>query len=1017
MSDELCRAAFEMTSVGMCLADPLTGRLRRVNRGFCELTGQHEKDLLDQPFTDLLPAADRAAFMQEFTRLREGQITKLQTEQRLLRPEGNAGDNLWCEITVNLLRDAAGQPLSLVAVLQDITLRKQAEETASHYRAQFEAVFGAMQDGVIVADMTGHFVLANEAAAHINAFPSVAEMQKNLAFYVDNFRLAQLDGQPVSVADWPINKVLRGESVQDWELHAWRRDTGQQWFMSFSGEPVRDPQGNQVLALIVLRDITKRKTAEEQLRQSEEKFRLFIEHHPAAVAMFDREMRYLAVSPRWLQDYGLTSDVIGRNYYDVFPEIPARWKEVHRRCLAGAVEKTEEERFERADGSAEWLKWEVRPWHDRSGAIGGLIIHSEDITARKLAEIKLHESEMRTASIIDSALDAIITVDAAQRIVLFNPAAERMFKCPAAEALGQALDQFIPARYRGPHQEHHQEFSHSGNQHRSMNQRGNVWGLRANGEEFQLEASISQVAVNGEPFFTFIARDVTQRKQDEAQLREQTAMLDQAREAILIRDLAGHIRFWNQGAVRVYGWQADEVQNRSVEELFYRGDTTQLQAALQQLLEKGEWSGEIRQFTKAGRELTIEAHWTLIQDEQGLPKSILAINNDVTEKKKLESQFLRAQRLESLGTLAGGIAHDLNNILAPVLMGVQMLQMKLTEPDVQRWLEVMHGNVQRGADLIKQILLFARGVQGERVPLQLKHLIKETVKILRETFPKAIEIKFSLPDELPLVSGDATQLHQVLMNLCVNARDAMSTGGQLRIEALPIVVDQQYTAFAPDMPLGQYIQITVSDTGTGIPNSLKDKIFDPFFTTKALGKGTGLGLSTVLGIVKSHLGFINVYSEPGKGAKFILYLPAHTPAGMLPTVARPLDWPTGHGELVMVVDDEASVREITRTTLETFDYRVLTAGDGAEALAVYVQNHAQIGAVLIDMMMPYMDGPSTIRALQKLNPQIKIIASSGLAEQDRLQELASLGVRHFLPKPYTADRLLKALADLFPPTP
>jgi two-component system cell cycle sensor histidine kinase/response regulator CckA len=314
--------------------------------------------------------------------------------------------------------------------------------------------------------------------------------------------------------------------------------------------------------------------------------------------------------------------------------------------------------------------------------------------------------------------------------------------------------------------------------------------------------------------------------------------------------------------------------------------------------------------------------------------------------------------------------------------------------------------------MVKQVLSFARGVEGERVALQPKHLIKEIVKILRETLPKSININFEIPDNLWIISADATQMHQVLMNLCVNARDAMPEGGSISIKAENVVVDENYARMHLEAKAGRFVQISVSDTGPGMPPEIQTRIFEPFFTTKDMSKGTGLGLSTALTIVKSHGGFINVYSELHKGTQFTLYLPALDMPGAIESVAVQTDLPLGSGELILVVDDEVSIREITRGTLETFGYTVLTASDGTEALAVYADKKNEIAVVLTDMVMPFMDGPATIRALRRMNPQVRIIAASGLGTGQRAGEGTLEGVAVFLNKPYTAEKLLKTLAQV-----
>src|SRR5581483_3743019 len=383
-----------------------------------------------------------------------------------------------------------------------------------------------------------------------------------------------------------------------------------------------------------------------------------------------------------------------------------------------------------------------------------------------------------------------------------------------------------------------------------------------------------------------------------------------------------------RGAERLYGWTAEEALGRHIRELQFRNAMQQFEEANRKVIEQGEWVGELPQRTKDGRKIITEGHWTLVGTPDRRPRSILVINADITEKKKLEAQYLRAQRMQSIGTLASGIAHDLNNVLSPILMAVRILQSRVHDESSRRMLSLLQANAERGGEMVRQVLSFARGVEGAHALLQPAHLIKEIVKILRETLPKNIEIRADLPADLWAVTGDATQIHQVLMNLCVNARDAMPDGGQVRVGAENVTLDEQYTRMNLDAHPGRYVLMTVADTGSGIPPEIINRIFDPFFTTKEQGKGTGLGLATVIGIVKSHGGFVNVYSEVGNGTKFSVYLPAGESGEAASPGAERQELPFGNGQLILVVDDESAIREITRETLEAFNYRVLTAGDG-----------------------------------------------------------------------------------------
>ena len=429
----------------------------------------------------------------------------------------------------------------------------------------------------------------------------------------------------------------------------------------------------------------------------------------------------------------------------------------------------------------------------------------------------------------------------------------------------------------------------------------------------------------------------------------------------------------------------------------------------------GDYDEEYRIIRPDGSLRWIRDRGFPIQDDFGTPYRGVGIAEDITERKLTEAALRRAQRLESLGTLASGIAHDFNNILTPILATAQLLPLKLPlDKQNQHLLKLIEDSAKRGADLVKQILAFARGVEGRRVPLQVRHVLSEVVQVARQTFPKAIEIHADFPiANLWTVAADATQLHQVFMNLCVNARDAMPNGGILSLAAENKLVDETCTRINPEARPGCYVAIAISDTGTGIPAEFLEQIFDPFFTTKEVGKGTGLGLSTVLGIVKNHGGFVKVYSEVGKGAQFKVYLPAIADAVNQP--AEELAFLTGNNELILIVEDEPLIQQVTQTSLEDYNYRTMIAKDGIEAIALYAELKHEIDLVLIDIMMPSMDGFTALRALQKLNSKVKAIVTSGLASNSQLAEATELGIEAVLPKPYTAKELLDTLHRVLHP--
>jgi PAS domain S-box-containing protein len=371
--------------------------------------------------------------------------------------------------------------------------------------------------------------------------------------------------------------------------------------------------------------------------------------------------------------------------------------------------------------------------------------------------------------------------------------------------------------------------------------------------------------------------DITTRKQADERIREQAALLDRAQEAISLNDMSQQIIYWNKGAERLYGWTPAEALGKNANDLLFQGDLAAPHEALRHLIRQGEWQGELNQITKTGHKLVIESRWTLLRDDRNEPKSILVINADITERKRLEAEYLRTQRVETIGALAGGIAHDLNNTLAPVLMGINLLRKEPLSPEMARMLELMDKSALRGSDMVKQILSFSRGVGGQLTAIDVRNLVEEMVRLAEKTFPRTIKILTALPENMARVRGNATQLHQVLLNLCVNARDAMPEGGTLTIEAANAMLDNKSLPAGRGLNPGAYVILKVSDTGHGIAPELLGRIFEPFFSTKELNRGTGLGLSTAVGIVKTHGGFLDVASGVGTGSTFKVGLPALPP--------------------------------------------------------------------------------------------------------------------------------------------
>jgi PAS domain S-box-containing protein len=503
------------------------------------------------------------------------------------------------------------------------------------------------------------------------------------------------------------------------------------------------------------------------------------------------------------------------------------------------------------------------------------------------------------------------------------------------------------------------------------------------------------------------------RHRAERELRDQANLLNQARDAIIVFAPNHRISFWNSGAERIFGWTALEAIGRTDEELLGDDPLLHLDHVRQAIRSQEEWEGEVPLRDRHSRPLTLACRFTVIRDEQARPQGRLVIATDVTEKRRIEEQFLRAQRLESIGMLAAGIAHDLNNVLAPILLAAPLLREHVSDPGDVPLLEALEKSGERGAALVRQILSFAHGADGGQQLVQPKHLMRDLAGFVAQTFPKTIELREHIPNNLWTVQANPTQLHQVILNLCVNARDAMPHGGTLGLSAENLHLDAETAAGIEGARPGAYVVITVEDSGSGIPPEILPRIWEPFFTTKAAGKGTGLGLSTVRGIVEGHAGFVSVRTAPGAGTAFRVHLPATDYENNQPGDGTAVELPPrGVGELILIVDDEPNVRQLTATILAQHGYQILTAADGHEALALFAPRPDEIRLVVTDLAMPGLDGAGLARVLRRLKPEVRVLLTSGMADERATGPTGESPAVPLLRKPFKAATLLHTVHEL-----
>ncbi len=959
-----------------------------------------------QNFLDLVHPDDRAAVDLAFNQsLGRQSVNSL--EHRLLMPDGRIK---FVEEQWQVFHDEHGRGRRVLGTCRDITDRKQAEEELRWKTAFLEAQVCASIDGIIVVDQQGRKILQNQRMVDIFQIPRQFAEDKDDS------------GQLQWVTSMTVNPEAFAARVHHLFTHP--EEIGRDEVELKDGtvldrysSPVVGKDGQYYGRIWTFRDITARKKNATALLESKRFLQSTLNALTSHIAILDEHGTIIEVNEAWNRfasenDFRGAHRGVGDNYLHLCDASTGRFSEEAALVAAGirAVMAGSQAEFhlEYPCHSSRDHRWFVV----RVTQFGGegpvrVVVAHENVTERKLAEDALRESEERFRQIAETIQEVFWITDTTKHQMLYiSPAYERIWgrSCASLQSNPQNwLESIHPDdRDRVLQAATTQQVAGSyDEEYRVIRPDGSLRWIR--------DRAFPVSNASGEIYRVVgVAQDITERKRSRDQLHEQASLLDKARDAILVRHFEHGITYWNKSAELLYGWTADEVRGRQTGELLYR-DQTAYEQAIAAVRSHGEWNGEIQQITKAGGLLLVEARWTLVRDEAGRPQAVLAINSDITEKKKLEQQFFRAQRMESIGTLAGGIAHDLNNVLAPILMSIELLRMTSRDERAKSVLSTIETSAKRGADMVKQILSFARGVEGERMVINVRHIIQDMQHLVKDTFPKEIVFRAQLDKELPLFSGDHTQVHQVLLNLCVNARDAMPNGGILTVTATSLRVDDHYAGMTPGSIPGLYLLVKVTDTGTGIPPEVVDKIFDPFFTTKEHGKGTGLGLSTVLSIVKSHGGFLNVYSEPGNGTTFSVCFPAmDAPEGAATRVQEDTH-PRGNDELILIVDDEASVRTITQQTLETYGYRVMVAADGTEAVALYSMHRTNIAVVVTDMMMPVMGGQATIQVLQRLNPDVKIIAASGLANDGSSARSAAMGVKHFLPKPFTAQTILTAL--------
>jgi two-component system, chemotaxis family, CheB/CheR fusion protein len=745
------------------------------------------------------------------------------------------------------------------------------------------------------------------------------------------------------------------------------------------------------------------------LSEREQLLQLFVEHSPAAIAMLDRDMRYIVVSRRWMTDYRVAQDsIIGLTHYEAFPEIPERWRRVHQRCLAGAVEHSDADWFPRQDGGFDWLRWEVRPWFTTGGAIGGIIIFSEIITDRIRAEEELLASERRTRGTLESMLEGCQIIDRNWRYSYVNPSAARQGKTTVDALVGRTMMEAYPGIETLPLFDMLQRCMYDRTPQQLENEFTFPDGSRG---WYELLCQPVEVGV------FILSLDITARKRAEEALRQSEtryrALVETTYDWVWEVDAEGRYTYASPKVLELLGYTPAEVIGRTPFDLMPADEAERLQAVFGDIVSRRTPFAALENTNrhKDGHLVVLETSGSPVFGSNGAFLGYRGMDRDITDRKELEANLRQAQKLDAVGQLAGGVAHDFNNVLSAISLEAELLRSNPTlDEDARHGLDEMLSEVQRAAGITRQLLLFSRRSAMTVKPVDVNQVVENLFKMLRRLIGEHITLTFEAAPRLPLIVGDAAMVDQMVMNLVVNARDAMPNGGHIIVRTAVEQIDRHLRSTGTATESSWFVRLTVADTGCGIDALTIKRIFEPFFTTKEAGRGTGLGLSTVHGIVAQHNGWIDVDSVPDAGTTFRVYLPVLTDAEDLKAEAQAASVVIGGQERVLVVEDEGTLRRLVARTLSKLGYAVFEAATGRDALAIWNEHGGQFDLLFTDMVMPEgVSGLELALQLRSLKPALKTIISSGYTKDLAFKQTALAGDMVYLPKPYDVSALAQVV--------
>ena len=992
-SEERYRMLFDSAGDAIFVLD-IKGRFLDVNEVTCQRLGYSREELFGLTPRDIDSPESAARVPERLEKIRQQKQFSFETEQ-----VDRQGKIIPTEVNARII-EYKGRP-AILSLCRDITERKKAEETLRESEERLRLVLSGARLGWWDWDIK---------KSRSSRSQSWADM---LGYTLEEAQEAGLYNKIVHPEDFQrtikiVEEHLQGLSpYYEFEVRL-RRKTGEYiWVLSRGQVMERDKEGVPLRVSGTLHNITERKKAEEALRESEENYRELYDNAPVGYQELDRKGIIVRINRTGAEMLGYAvEEMAGRLYLEfVAPdEKEAALKSLRKNMSKRMTLDPKERRLVRKNGTIIDVLIEVRQIFDEKGRITGSLATLHDITDRKRAEQALADEAVRRRILIEESRDGIVVLDTNGKVYEANKRYSEMLGYTPEEVLQlHAWDwdtQFPREQLLEMIRQVDSEGDHFETRHH-----------RKDGTYYDVEISTNGALCGGRKLVFCVCRDITARKRAEEGRRLLETAFEQTAEAVIITDPEGNIIYTNPAFERATGYSRPEAlgQNPSLlksgrhEERFYK--------ELWETITSGQvWKGRLINKRKDGSLYTEEATISPVKDAASRITNFVAVKRDITQELELENQLRQAQKMESIGLLAGGVAHDFNNILTTVLGYSSMMarDQGLSEKYRKRAGEIEKA-AQRGADIAKQLLTFSRKRPPKLEPVDLNEIIKQSLNFLKRTIGPAIPIDTAPGQNLHLIEADSTQVQQILLNLAVNARDAMPGGGKIVIRTENIELDPHYIQNHIYAKPGSYVLLTFSDSGCGMDSETQKRIFEPFFTTKEVGKGTGLGLSVVYGIVKNHLGLINVYSEPGRGTTFKVYFPRS--AGSAREAVKDEARVKGGTETVLVVDDEVMILNLVASILEDYGYKCLTAESGAKALELYQEQQSGIALVLLDIVMPRMGGPELFEKLKGLNPGVRVIMSSGFSVQDE-DELASRGVKAFVPKPYQARLLARKIREV-----